>query len=493
MFINLKFKEFYLELKNKNQGVSSNIYYVIFKKSDFLNQKQFISEKLGIENFITDSNLLNVDNNYFFSTNNKMIYMTGINDFSVREIANTSASHFTIFNSTNIKNVNIIFCDNNKNCDDILKLYEEYYLSLMINSYNFDRFKTKKDNSVLDVCFFDINENVFNKKLAELNILKNSYFKLLDLCNMPSNILNPNTFLSYIADLEAFDNINIDVISKTELLNMNMNCLLSVGDGSIFDSNVLQITLNKELKDEPIVLIGKGVTFDTGGLCIKPSEYMLNMHKDMGGAAFCASIMYMLAENNIKDKKVIALLGLVENSVSSRSYKPNDIITSYSGKTVEIIDTDAEGRLVLADLISYACKKIKPSFIFDFATLTGAIVVALGRCCPGIFTNNDLIFNKLNDISLKNNDRIWRMPLFSYYDDILKSNVADLKNVAFNVGGQSILAAKFLEQFLDNDYKNKWMHLDIAGSFDDRRPDANNTLLLRTFYELILGINKNEI
>jgi leucyl aminopeptidase len=240
-----------------------------------------------------------------------------------------------------------------------------------------------------------------------------------------------------------------------------MNTLLGVGQGSIRGSYLVTMEW-KGLKDnsKPLAFVGKGVCFDTGGISLKPAKFMEDMTYDMAGSATVVGLMKSLA---LKKAKVnaIGVVGLVENMPGGNAQRPGDIVKSYSGKTVEILNTDAEGRLVLADAITYTEKKYKPKFIVDLATLTGAIIVSLGSEYAGLFSNDDKLSNQLIDVGEKTEEKVWRMPLNKNYDKLIDSKNADMQNINYVGGAGSTTAAQFLQRFILN--KTPWAHLDIAG------------------------------
>jgi leucyl aminopeptidase len=242
---------------------------------------------------------------------------------------------------------------------------------------------------------------------------------------------------------------------------LGMGALLGVGQGSAHESQlvIMQWRGAADAKQRPIAFVGKGITFDTGGISIKPAQGMEDMKWDMAGAGTVIGLMHALAARKAK-VNVIGAIGLVENMPDGNAQRPGDIVTSMSGQTIEIINTDAEGRLVLADVLWHVAKKFKPKFMVDLATLTGAIMVALGTEYAGMFSNNDELSERLSKIGNETGERVWRMPLGPEYDKQIDSQFADMKNTGARNGG-SITAAQFLQRFVDN---TPWAHLDIAGT-----------------------------
>jgi leucyl aminopeptidase len=277
-----------------------------------------------------------------------------------------------------------------------------------------------------------------------------------DLINTPANQLNPKTFLSLIKKNELFEKFIFTEYNQAEIKS-KFPLTFAVGQASSVKPEILHISNKKILKkDKPIVIIGKGVTFDTGGVNIKPGNSMRNMKKDMGGAAIAISL-FLMANSLLKKTKIVLIIPMAENSVSGNSMRPGDILTSSSGKKVEISHTDAEGRLLLADAMELA-NKYNPSLIVDFATLTGAARVALGEDIPAYFSNNEDVAKKINLLNQKK-IRAWRLPLYAPYKNKLKSHFANLCNASLDGMAGSITAALFVEDFINN--KNiPWVHFD---------------------------------
>ena len=265
----------------------------------------------------------------------------------------------------------------------------------------------------------------------------------------------------------------IDVLDERDMKKLGMNALLGVGQGSAHESRVVVMHWNGGKKNEaPVAFIGKGVCFDTGGISIKSAAGMEDMKGDMAGAACVTGLMHALAARKAK-VNAVGVIGLVENMPDGKAQRPGDIVKSMSGQTIEIINTDAEGRLVLADVIWYAAKRFKPKFMVDLATLTGAIIVALGHEHAGLFSNDDRLAERLTKAGLATGELVWRMPLSKDYDKQIDSKFADVKNTGGRMGG-AITAAQFIQRFVAD--KTPWAHLDIAGTgFDSRQNDINKS------------------
>jgi leucyl aminopeptidase len=280
-----------------------------------------------------------------------------------------------------------------------------------------------------------------------------------DLVNEPPNVLYPDEFARRASELKKVG-VTVEVLDVPAMKKLGMNALLGVGQGSVQDSRTVIMRWNGGKKGtDPVAFIGKGVCFDTGGISIKPAASMEDMKGDMAGAACVVGLMHALAARKAKVNAVGAI-GIVENMPDGNAQRPGDIVTSMSGQTIEIINTDAEGRLVLADVLHYVNKRFNPRFMVDLATLTGAIIVALGHEHAGLFSNDDKLADRLLKVGVATGEKLWRMPLGPEYDKKVESKFADMKNVGGRDGG-AITAAQILQRFVD---KTPWAHLDIAGT-----------------------------
>jgi leucyl aminopeptidase len=280
-----------------------------------------------------------------------------------------------------------------------------------------------------------------------------------DLVNEPPNVLDPPEFARRAQGLSAVG-VEVEVLDDAAMAEIGMGALLGVGQGSIKESRVVIMRWNgADAASQPVAFIGKGVTFDTGGISIKPAAGMEDMKGDMGGAACVTGLMHALAARKAK-VNAIGVIGCVENMPDGAAQRPGDIVTSLSGQTIEIINTDAEGRLVLADVLWYTKERFKPRFMVDLATLTGAILVALGQDYAGLFSNDDELAQRLSAVGQTTGEKVWRMPLGPEYDKLIDSKFADMKNTGGRHAG-SITAAQFLARFVE---KTPWAHLDVAGT-----------------------------
>ena len=274
----------------------------------------------------------------------------------------------------------------------------------------------------------------------------------------PANILYPKSFSEECKKLKKFG-VKVQILNERNLNKIGMTSLLAVGQGSRKESHVVVMEWNGGKKNEkPLTIVGKGVCFDSGGLSLKPAKSMEDMKWDMGGAATVTGLIEAISRNKIK-KNVVGIIGLVENMPDGNAQRPGDVIKSFSGKTIEVLNTDAEGRLVLADLLSWAEKNLNPAFMIDLATLTGAMIVSLGKVRAGLFCNDKKLAKIIEESGEKTGDKVWSMPLDEEYDKMINTEIADMKNIG-GLGAGSITAACFLKRHIKN---TPWAHLDIAG------------------------------
>ncbi len=333
-----------------------------------------------------------------------------------------------------------------------------------LRAYKFDRYKTKKKDGEDAALSADISLAVDDVAAARKAFAPNAHIvegviTARDLVNEPPNVLYPVEFARRASQLRKLG-VDVEILDVKAMTKLGMGALLGVAQGSTRPGRTVIMRWNGGKRgDQPVAFIGKGVCFDTGGISIKGAASMEDMKGDMGGAACVVGLMHALAARKAK-LNAVGAIGLVENMPDGNAQRPGDIVTSMSGQTIEIINTDAEGRLVLADVLWYVAKKHKPKFMVDLATLTGAIMVALGTEYAGLFSNNDELSERLTKVGLATGERVWRMPLGPEYDKQIDSQFADVKNTGGRNGG-SITAAQFLQRFVDD---TPWAHLDIAGT-----------------------------
>ncbi len=336
---------------------------------------------------------------------------------------------------------------------------EELTLGIALRSYDFDAHKSKESERTAAVTISHQKPDEVEAAFAPLYAVADGVRMTRDLTNEPANVLTTTEFADRLAEMKDLG-LEVEVLEEDKLAELGMRTLLSVGQGSVSPSKVVVMQWNGGDKgDAPLALVGKGVVFDTGGISLKPAGGMEDMTMDMGGAGVVAGTMRALAKRKAK-ANVVGLVGLVENMPSGNATRPGDVVKSMKGDTVEIINTDAEGRLVLCDVMWYAQERFSPVGMVDLATLTGAIIIGLGHENAGVFSNNDMFCNAFLKAAGAEDEGAWRMPLGKPYDDQLKSRVADMKNVGGRPAG-SITAAQFLQRFVKED--TPWIHLDIAG------------------------------
>jgi leucyl aminopeptidase len=342
----------------------------------------------------------------------------------------------------------------------------EVALGAVLRSYRFDRYRTKEkpEDKPKLAKLTVLTAEIPKAKAAwePLEATANGVFLTRDLVSEPPNVLDPAEMAERCRKLSEIG-LKVEIFGPKEMGKLGFGALLGVSQGSVKEPRMVVMHWNgagsgRKGKEKPLVFVGKGVTFDTGGISIKPAGGMEDMKWDMAGAGTVIGLMAALAGRKAK-VDAIGLVGLVENMPSGSAQRPGDVVTSYSGQTIEVINTDAEGRLVLADVLWYAQQKYDPKFMVDLATLTGAIIIGLGHEYAGLFSNDDTLVQKLAAAGQSTGERVWRMPLDEAYDKQIRSEIADMKNVGGRPGG-SITAAQFIQRFVNG---KPWAHLDIAG------------------------------
>lgn len=335
-----------------------------------------------------------------------------------------------------------------------------------LRAYRFDKYHTKKkpeDRPTLTSYSVAVTgAKAATSAYGSLEKLGDAVSLSRDLVNEPANIVYPETLADACEKLTKLG-LEVQVLDEPEMYELGFGALLGVGQGSARESKTVILKWNglgKGSKAAPVAFVGKGVTFDTGGISLKPAGGMEEMKWDMGGSAAVIGVMAALAGRKAKVNAVGAI-GLVENMPSGNAQRPGDVVTSYSGQTIEVLNTDAEGRLVLADVLWYTQKHYKPKLVIDLATLTGAIIVSLGSCRAGLFSNDDKLSEQLFKTGQKTGEELWRLPLGDVYDKMINSDIADMQNIGKDREAGSITAAQFLQRFIMKD--TPWAHLDIAG------------------------------
>lgn len=345
---------------------------------------------------------------------------------------------------------------NDEQCSDLA-------VGVRLRAYSFDRYKTKKDSddkaASVNVEIASSDPKAAQKAWRRRGAIADGVVFARDLVNEPANVLYPEEFARRSMALRKLG-VAVQVLDEPAMRKLGMSALLGVGQGSDRDSRVVVMRWNGGKRGEaPVAFIGKGVCFDTGGISIKPAANMEDMKGDMAGAACVVGLMRALAGRKAK-VNAVGVVGLVENMPDGKAQRPGDIVKTMAGQTIEIINTDAEGRLVLADVLHYTNSRFKPKFMVDIATLTGAIIVALGQEYAGMFCSDDALATRLTEAGQAVGEKVWRMPLSPEYDKLIESKFADMKNTGGRYGG-AITAAALLARFVG---KTPWAHLDIAGT-----------------------------
>ena len=339
-----------------------------------------------------------------------------------------------------------------------------------LKSYNFDIYKTNKNKKIININFVGGKKSSNLRK--KLDALTEGIFSTRDLVSEPGNILHPDEYAKRVSALKKLG-LKVTVYDKKKLKKMGCGALLGVGQGSIRGSYLVTIEWKgTNSKTKPLAFVGKGVCFDTGGISLKPAKFMEDMTYDMAGSAVVVGLMKNFALRKAKINAV-GVVGLVENMPGGNAQRPGDIVKSYSGKTIEVLNTDAEGRLVLADALTFTEEKFKPNLIIDLATLTGAIIISLGSEYAGLYSNNDKLSKQLYQAGEDVEEKVWRMPLHKNYDKLINSKNADMQNINYVGGAGSTTAAQFLQRFILN--KTPWAHLDIAGMSFSKYAGALNS------------------
>ena len=442
-------------LSKKN---SSNLIMFVDEKFNLSGLKKHISvsEYSFIFDLLKTQDVKKKILSFDFSSKKKIILVSLKKNLKNSEIENLGAKFYELFKSLKQTEYSL-------NSDTISGNFKDkighFLHGLKLKSYSFEKYKTKKNKKIILI-------NIFGKNIPSINdqikfrAIEEGTFYSRDLVSEPGNILHPDEYAKRINSLKKFG-LKVNIYNEKKLKKLGMNTLLGVGQGSIRGSYLVTMEWNGlKSKSKPLAFVGKGVCFDTGGISLKPAKFMEDMTYDMAGSAVVVGLMKSLALRKAKINAV-GVVGLVENMPGGNAQRPGDIVKSYSGKTVEILNTDAEGRLVLADALTYTEEKFKPKFIVDLATLTGAIIVSLGSEYAGLFSNDDKLSKQLIDAGEHVEEKVWRMPLNKNFDKLIDSKNADMQNINYVGGAGSTTAAQFLQRFILN--KTPWAHLDIAG------------------------------
>ena len=451
-----------VEILYKSSGskkASSNLVLFVDEKFNINGLKKHISnnEFLYISDLLKTSDLKK-DLLFFEINSKKTIFLVSIKkDLKTSDIESLGAKFHGYINYDKINDYFV----NSDTVNSKIENFVGYFLhGIKLKSYEFNIYKSKKNKRHISVNVIGNKNKISTQNQLRFKALEEGTFFARDLVSEPGNILHPDEYAKRINSLKKFG-LKINIYDEKKLKKLGMNALLGVGQGSIRGSYLVTMEWNgAKNNSKPLAFVGKGVCFDTGGISLKPAKFMEDMTYDMAGSATVVGLMKNLALRKAKIN-VVGVVGLVENMPGGNAQRPGDIVKSYSGKTIEILNTDAEGRLVLADALTFTEKKFKPKFMVDLATLTGAIIVSLGSEYAGLFSNDDKLSKQLLTAGEKVDEKLWRMPLHKNFDKLIDSKNADMQNINYVGGAGSTTAAQFLQRFILN--KTPWAHLDIAG------------------------------
>jgi leucyl aminopeptidase len=463
-----------IQINYKNSGLnkpSNNLVLFVEENFNINGLKKYISntEFSYINDLLKNSDLKK--NLLFFKVNSKKtIFLISIKkNLEISDMESLGAEFHSYINYDKKSDYFV-------NSDSISSKFENfigYFLhGLKLKSYEFNIYKSKKDKKIVSINIIGNKNKITIKNELKFKAIEEGTFFARDLVSEPPNVLNPKEYVNRLLKLRKLG-IKVTVYNESQMKKLGMHSLLGVGRGSINESFLVTLEWNGNKKDKkaPLSFVGKGVCFDTGGISLKPAKFMEEMKYDMAGSAVVAGLIQALATRKAKINAV-GVVGLVENMPGGNAQRPGDIVKAYNGKTIEVLNTDAEGRLVLADALSFTEAKFKPRFMIDLATLTGAIIMALGEEYAGLFSNNDDLSNKLFKVGEKVKEKVWRLPLHNNYDKLINSPIADMQNINYSGGAGSITAAQFLQRFVTS--KTPWAHLDIAGmAFSKKAANLN--------------------
>ena len=443
---------------SSNKKTNSNIILFVNEKFDLKNIKKQLSDKeyTFIADLIKTKDLNKKIIPFDLNSKKKIILIAFKKDISNLEVEKLGAKFYDYFKDLK---QNEYYLDTDTITNEF-RYHVGYFLhGMKLKSYTFEKYKTKKNKKILHLEVKGKSKPTLKDQIR-FKAIEDGAFYTRELVSEPGNILHPDEYAKRLKSLSK-DGLKVNIYDEKKLKKLGMNTLLGVGQGSIRGSYLVTMEwkgLND--KSKPLAFVGKGVCFDTGGISLKPAKFMEDMTYDMAGSAVVVGLMKSLALRKAK-VNAVGVVGLVENMPGGNAQRPGDIIKSYSGKTVEVLNTDAEGRLVLADALTYTEEKFKPKFIIDLATLTGAIIVSLGSEYAGLFSNDDKLSKQLIHAGEKVDEKVWRMPLNKNFDKLIDSKNADMQNINYVGGAGSTTAAQFLQRFILK--KTPWAHLDIAG------------------------------
>ena len=446
---------------------------VVSKKIDDIKSDMevvFVLEKNLTHKFVKDCDILDKMN--FKAKSEEVAYLpekqriyVGVDDVKCESLLDISAVAIKQVIKTNAKTLKIAtYCKND------YKISMKFIIEgMLLGAYRFDKYLSKKDKIKLEKIFVstesysdsNVDKNILENIISESSKISKAVSFTRDIVNSMPDEVTPKKMASIAQELSKTNNLKCKILNKKAIQNENMNALLAVSRASTHPPRVIHLTYTPKNPKAKIVLVGKGLTYDSGGLSLKPSDFMVTMKSDKSGACAVLGILKAVSELGL-DVEVHGVIGAVENMIGGNSYKPDDILIARNNKTIEVRNTDAEGRLVLADCLDYACD-LKPDYLIDMATLTGACVVALGEYTSGIMGFNEDLKDKMLVAAEDSGELASKLPFNKYLKKLLKSNIADISNISSSRYGGAITAGLFLSEFVRDEYKDKWLHIDIAG------------------------------
>ena len=458
----------YLKTNNKS---SANLILFSNEKFNISSLKKYLSNsEFSYINDLLKTSDLKKNLLVFELTSKKNIVLISIkNNLKTSDVENLGAELYSRINHGKNREYNVI-------SDSIVgkqnNFLGHFLHGLKLKSYEFKKYKTKKETRLISVNILGSKNKPSAQNQLKFKALEKGTFYARDLVSEPGNVLHPDEYAKRLNSLKKYG-LKVNIYDEKKLKKLGMHALLGVGQGSIRGSYLVTMEWNgAKNNSKPLAFVGKGVCFDTGGYSLKPAKFMEDMTYDMAGSAVVVGLMKNFAIRKAKINAV-GVVGLVENMPGGNAQRPGDIVKSYSGKTIEVLNTDAEGRLVLADALTFTEKKFKPQLMIDLATLTGAIIVCLGSEYAGLFSNDDKLSKKIFEAGEKVDEKVWRLPLHKNYDKLMDSKNADMQNINYVGGAGSTTAAQFLQRFIIN--KTPWAHLDIAGMAFSKYAGALNS------------------
>ena len=448
--------------KETNKSVKNFVYFINPKKK--LSKLNYFISKNDVS-FISSVLKKNHSNKKILSfdlNQNQKVILILINEkLNLSEIENLGADFYNFVKLNVINNFTLFTESIGTFFSKSNEIFCNFIHGFELKSYEFNKYKSKTKSYKILATIIESKEIKKSKVNSKYKALLLGTTLARDLVSEPPNVLYPKEYVKRVSELKKIG-LKVTAYNEKELKKLGLNSLLGVGQGSIKESFLVTLEWNgnKKSKEKPLSFVGKGVCFDTGGISLKPAKFMEEMKYDMAGSAVVVGLMKTLAMRKAK-VNAVGVIGLVENMPGGNAQRPGDIVKSFSGKTIEVLNTDAEGRLVLADALTFTEKKFQPKCIIDLATLTGAIIISLGEEYAGLFSNDDDLSKKIFNAGEEVGEKVWRMPLNKNYDKLINSSVADVQNINYSGGAGSITAAQFLQRFITNG--TPWAHLDIAG------------------------------